>query len=136
MTYVGGGEDQQRPPSRDQHLGLCEVTDTLLLQLDYMAHQRLYILGPVLISPGSRKLLHPLLQRLLQSTAGTTDLIITFEMGSVIKKNEQTVCSQELPDHVVDLQANDFHDKGTSLQKTRLKIRDKHFINYLCFSYR
>lgn len=91
VTYVGGGEDQQRPPRRDQHLGLCEVTDTLFLQLNHMAHKRLYILGPVLISPGSRKLLHPLLQRRLQSTAGTTDLMIKFEMGSVIKRNEQFV---------------------------------------------
>lgn len=61
VTYVGGGEDQQRPPCRDQHLGLCEVTDTIFLQLHHMTHQRLHILGPVLVSPGSRKLLQSLL---------------------------------------------------------------------------
>lgn len=36
------------------------------------------------------------------------------------------VWTGELPDHVVDLQADDFHDKGTRLQDTRLRIGDKH----------
>lgn len=67
---MGGGEDQQRPPSRDQHLGLCEVTDALFLQLHHVTHQRLHILGPVLVSPCNRKLLQCVLQRLLQRAAG------------------------------------------------------------------
>lgn len=40
--------------------------------------------------------------------------------------SRRVVWTGELPDHVVDLQADDFHDKGTGLQDTRLRKRDKH----------
>lgn len=68
-TYMGSGEDQQCPPSRDQHLGLCEVTDALFLQLHHVTYQRLHILGPVLVSPRRREPLQRVLQRLLQRAA-------------------------------------------------------------------
>lgn len=37
-------QNQQHPPGRDQHLGLCEVADAFLLHLCHMTHQRLDIL--------------------------------------------------------------------------------------------
>lgn len=72
VTYMSGGEDEQRPPGRDQHLGLCEVTDALFLQLHHVTHQGLHILGPVLVSPRAGELLQPVLQWLLQGTAAMT----------------------------------------------------------------
>lgn len=138
-TYMGGGEDQQRPPSRDQHLGLCEVRDAFFLQLHHVTHQRLHVLGPVLVSPRARKPLQRVLQRLLQRAAGIAQIqLFGYEIwDGVCKWKKWTVfCSRESPDNVVDLQADDFHDKGTCLQNTRLRITDKCLIlNDLSFSY-
>lgn len=49
-------------------------------------------------------------------------------MKSVKETSRRLVWTGELPDHVVDLQADDFHDEGTRLQDTRLRIRDKHVL--------
>lgn len=72
LTYMASGQNEQHPPGRDQHLGLSEVTDAFLLHLRHMAHKRLDILGPVLVSSSIGKLLEPILQRLLQGTTVAT----------------------------------------------------------------
>lgn len=68
-SYVAGGEDEQHPPRRDQHLSLGEVTDALLLRLCHTAHQGLHILGPVLVPPRAGELLKGVFQRWLQGAA-------------------------------------------------------------------